>query len=88
MPNKPLLKTKTKIVATLGPNSSTAPVIEKMLNNGLNVARINMSHGDHETHAAVIATARKASKKSKIPLAILQDLAGPKLELVILKLTK
>jgi pyruvate kinase len=81
MPNKPLLKTKTKIVATLGPNSSTAPVIEKMLNNGLNVARINMSHGDHETHAAVIATARKASKKSKIPLAILQDLAGPKIRI-------
>lgn len=73
--------TKTKIVATLGPSSSETPIIEKMLDAGLNVARINMSHGDHDTHAAIIEKARKASTRSKRPLAILQDLAGPKIRI-------
>lgn len=73
--------TKTKIVATLGPNASTLPVLEKMLLNGLNVARINMSHGDHDSHATIIDSARKASKRVKRPLAILQDLSGPKIRI-------
>jgi pyruvate kinase len=72
---------KTKIVATLGPNSSTVPVIEKMLHAGLNVARINMSHGDHASHAANIKTARTAAKKTGRPIAILQDLSGPKIRI-------
>jgi pyruvate kinase len=72
---------KTKIVATLGPNSSTVPVIEKMLYAGLSVARINMSHGDHTSHATNIKTARAAAKKAKRPLAILQDLSGPKIRI-------
>lgn len=73
--------TKTKIVATLGPNSSSVPMIKSMLENGLTVARINMSHGDHTTHASVIKNARAAAKASKRPLAILQDLSGPKIRL-------
>jgi pyruvate kinase len=81
MQNQTSFKTKIKIVATLGPQASTVSVIEAMLNNGLNVARVNMSHGDHETHANVIKTARLASKKAKRPLAILQDLAGPKIRI-------
>lgn len=52
-----------------------------MLENGLSVARINMSHGDHETHAKTIRTARQAAKKVGRPLAILQDLAGPKIRI-------
>ncbi len=78
--NQPF-RTKTKIVATLGPNSSSVPMIKSMLENGLTVARINMSHGDHTTHAAVIKNARAAAKASKRPLAILQDLSGPKIRL-------
>ncbi len=74
-------RTKTKIVATLGPNSSSVPMIKSMLENGLTVARINMSHGDHVTHASVIKNARAAAKASKRPLAILQDLSGPKIRL-------
>jgi pyruvate kinase len=73
--------TKTKIVATLGPNSSEVPVLEKMLEAGLNVARINMSHGDHTTHATNIKNARTAAARTKRPLAILQDLSGPKIRI-------
>lgn len=74
-------KTKTKIVATLGPNSSDVATIEKMIESGLKVARINMSHGDHEEHAEKIKAARQAAKRTGRPLAILQDLAGPKIRL-------
>ncbi|MCA9357017.1 pyruvate kinase [Candidatus Nomurabacteria bacterium] len=74
-------KIKTKIVATLGPKSSSVSTIEQMLENGLTVARVNMSHGDHETHAAVIKNARAAAKRTKRPLAILQDLSGPKIRI-------
>lgn len=76
-----LFKTKTKIVATLGPSSSEVSMIENMLNEGLTVARINMSHGDYNTHALSIKNARKASLRTKRPLAILQDLSGPKIRI-------
>ena len=72
---------KTKIVATLGPSSAEVSMIERMLKEGLNVARINMSHGDHASHASVIKNARTASKRAKLPLAILQDLSGPKIRI-------
>lgn len=72
---------KTKIVATLGPSSFEVPMIERMLEAGLNVARVNMSHGDHTTHATAIHHARTAAKRTKRPLAILQDLAGPKIRI-------
>ncbi len=72
---------KTKIVATLGPSSSDVKTIEKMLLAGLNVARINMSHGDFVEHAAKIKNARKAAQNVKRPLAILQDLSGPKIRI-------
>lgn len=74
-------KSKVKIVGTFGPSSADQKMIEKMLLEGLNVARINMSHGDHETHAGVIAHARAAAKKVKRPLAFLQDLSGPKIRI-------
>lgn len=77
----PLFKTKIKIVGTLGPSSSDPKMIEKMLNQGLTVARINMSHGDFPTHAGVIKNARQAAAKAKRPLALLQDLSGPKIRI-------
>lgn len=76
-----LPKTKTKIVATLGPKTSSVAVIEQLLKNGLTVARANMSHGDHASHAAAIKNARAAAKKAHLPLAILQDLSGPKIRI-------
>ncbi len=76
-----LLKIKTKIVATLGPSSSDVSTIKQMLEQGLTVARINMSHGDHNAHSSIIKNARAASKATKRPLAILQDLSGPKIRI-------
>lgn len=76
-----LLKTKIKIVGTLGPNSADQKMIEKMLIEGLTVARINMSHGDFGVHATTIKNARAAAKKTKRPLALLQDLSGPKIRI-------
>jgi pyruvate kinase len=76
-----LLKTKIKIVGTLGPNSADQKMIEKMLIEGLTVARVNMSHGDFEVHANTIKNAKAAAKKAKRPLALLQDLSGPKIRI-------
>lgn len=78
---KHLHASKTKIVATIGPNSSKVPILEKMLEAGMNIARLNMSHGDHEAHAISITNIRKASKRTKRSLAILQDLSGPKIRI-------
>ncbi|MEZ4104304.1 MAG: pyruvate kinase [Candidatus Paceibacterota bacterium] len=76
-----LFNTKTKIVATLGPSSSKVSDIEKMLLQGMSVARLNMSHGNHASHAEMIKNAHIAERKTKRPLAILQDLAGPKIRI-------
>jgi pyruvate kinase len=75
------LNTKTKIVGTIGPSSANVETIKQMLEAGLTVARINMSHGDHDTHAASIKYARAAAKATKRPIAILQDLSGPKIRI-------
>ena len=72
---------KTKIVATMGPSSACTNTITKMLEAGMTVARFNMSHGDHEQHAKHIKMARAASKRCRRPLAVLQDLAGPKIRI-------
>lgn len=72
---------KTKIVATLGPNSSDEKTLIKMLKAGMNVARLNFSHGDHEEHGQKIEAVRLASLKSKKSIAILQDLCGPKIRI-------
>ena len=70
---------RTKIVCTLGPATSSPERVRALVEGGMNVARINMSHGDHEGHAAVIEHLRAAAEESRRPLAILADLAGPKI---------
>ncbi len=70
---------RTKIVCTLGPATSTPERVRALVEGGMNVARLNMSHGDHEGHAAVIKHLRRAAEESGRPLAILVDLAGPKI---------
>ncbi len=70
---------RAKILATLGPASDTAEIIEAMLNAGLNAARINMSHGTQPEHAETIKLARAVAKKLDKPLAVLVDLSGPKI---------
>ena len=68
-----------KIVATIGPSSQDEDVLEKLILAGMNVARMNFSHGTHEQHAERIARIRKVSKKLGICVGILQDLQGPKI---------
>ena len=70
---------KVKILATLGPASREPEMIGKLLRAGADAFRVNMSHGDHETHAATIAAIRAAEKEFGKPIAVLCDLQGPKL---------
>jgi len=75
---------KAKIVATLGPSSQSPEIIRKLINAGMDVARLNFSHGTHEQHAAMITMLREISAECKKPIAILQDLQGPKLRVGVL----
>ncbi len=68
-----------KILATLGPASREPEMIARLLQEGADAFRVNMSHGDHETHAATIAAIRAAEKEFGRPIAVLCDLQGPKL---------
>jgi pyruvate kinase len=74
-----LRRRRTKIVATLGPASSDAVMIEKLIHAGANVFRLNMSHGEHATHEKTFQTIREVSLRLKEPVAVLADLCGPKI---------
>ncbi|TVQ65857.1 MAG: pyruvate kinase [Balneolaceae bacterium] len=70
---------RTKIVCTLGPSSNTPEGIEKLLRAGMNVVRINFSHGSHEDHKRTIDYVRKVARKYRYSIPILMDLQGPKI---------
>ncbi|MFQ3548317.1 MAG: pyruvate kinase [Armatimonadota bacterium] len=72
---------KTKIVCTIGPKSSSPEMIEKLINAGMNVARLNFSHGDYAEHLEKIRVIREISAKLGKNVGILQDLCGPKLRI-------
>ena len=76
---------KTKIVCTLGPASETEEVISAMADAGMNVARINFSHGTHEEHAQKIAVIKKVRAEKNIPLPILLDTKGPEFRIKTFK---
>jgi len=76
---------KTKIVCTIGPASSSASVMEQMIRAGMNVARLNFSHGDFAEKTSLIAKLRAASKSAGRRVAILADLPGPKMRIGQLK---
>lgn len=69
---------KTKIIATIGPTSGKVEMLEQMALAGMDIARLNFSHGDYEMHAQFIQNIRKVSSKLGKQLAIIQDLHGPK----------
>ena len=69
----------SKIVCTIGPASQSATVVEKLLRAGMDVARLNFSHGTHEEHAANIALLRSSALELGKTIAILADLQGPKI---------
>jgi pyruvate kinase len=72
---------KAKIICTLGPSSDSAEVIEELIRSGMNVARLNFSHGTHDQHRRRVNLIRRAAKKLGVPVAILQDIQGPKIRL-------
>lgn len=72
---------KTKIVCTLGPASSSVSTLEKMISAGMNVARLNFSHGDYQSQLQLVKNLQAAEKKTGKTVIILQDLQGPKIRL-------
>jgi pyruvate kinase len=75
---------RTKIVCTIGPASNSAEVIKSLVTNGMSVARLNFSHGTHSDHKTMIERIREASAAAGRPVAVLQDLCGPKIRVGIL----
>ncbi|MBI2743451.1 MAG: pyruvate kinase [Chlamydiales bacterium] len=75
------MRTRTKIICTMGPAVSSYEKILEMIDAGMNVARINFSHGTHADHQAVIEKLKKAREQRKMPLAIMLDTKGPEIRL-------
>ena len=73
------MERRAKIVATIGPSCESEPMLEQLILAGMNVARLNFSHGTHEEHAARIVCIRRLSEKLGRPVGIMQDLQGPKI---------
>ncbi len=70
---------RTRIVCTIGPSSSSLHVLRTMIQSGMDVARLNFSHGDPDTHRAAAANVREAAENIGRPVALLGDLQGPKI---------
>ena len=79
---------KTKIICTLGPSTEDDSILEAMVQEGMNVARLNFSHGTHEGHAKNIKRVRDLSEKHDIPIAVLLDTKGPEIRTGELKENK
>ena len=70
---------KTKIICTIGPASESFSMLQQLAEAGMNIVRLNMSHGDHESHTRVIKSVRTLNKKLPNPIAILMDTQGPEI---------
>jgi pyruvate kinase len=77
----PFPANKTKIICTIGPASDSPEILEKMVRAGMNVARLNFSHGDFASHGETIQKIRAASSAAKLRVAIMADLPGPKIRI-------
>jgi len=75
------MERKTKIVCTIGPSSCRSDVISRLIDAGMDVARLNFSHGTWQEHREVVRIVRELAVQKKRPVGILQDLQGPKLRL-------
>ena len=78
--NRPTAR-RTKIVCTIGPSTDTPEMIEALAWAGMDAARLNFSHGDHDTHLRVIQAVRRTQELIGRPLAIIADLQGPKIRI-------
>ena len=75
----PSLMRKAKIVCTIGPASAEPSILERLIHGGMDVARLNFSHGTHDSHRAAIASIRAMAERLHRPVAIIQDLQGPRI---------
>src|ERR671924_1948755 len=76
---------RTKIVCTIGPASDSEEMIARLISAGMNVARVNFSHGTHEYHRGLIQRIKRVRKALNKPVAILQDLQGPKIRIGVIE---
>lgn len=74
-------RSQTKVIATIGPASCSEEILEQMIHEGIDVCRLNFSHGSHDDHLEVIKTVRKINKKLNCNVALLADLQGPKIRI-------
>ena len=81
------MKKRTKILATIGPASDSLEMLEKLTYAGVNVFRLNFSHGTHEYHSKVLQRIKEVEKKTGLLLGVLQDISGPKIRIGKLKET-
>ena len=79
-----MMSRHSKIVCTIGPASRSPRMIRKLIEAGMDVARLNFSHGTHDEHAQTIVDLREAAVQLKKPLAIVADLQGPKIRTGVL----
>jgi len=70
---------RAKIICTIGPSCNSEPMLRELMRLGMDVARLNFSHGTHQEHARNIARLRRAAKQENRTICILQDLQGPKI---------
>ena len=70
---------KAKIVCTIGPASDSLASLDRLIEAGMDAARLNFSHGTHDSHAAAITAIRQAAERRQVPVAIIQDLQGPRI---------
>src|SRR5574342_301597 len=76
---------RTKIIATIGPASSSPTVIARLIRAGMDAARVNFSHGERDDHLNRIRLIRREAKRAGKHIAIIQDLQGPKLRVGIME---
>ena len=76
---------RTKIVATIGPATSTHDALRELVDAGVDAIRLNLSHGNHEDHAARAKVVREVQEETGKPLALIADLQGPKLRIGVLE---
>jgi pyruvate kinase len=79
-----IFRKKTKIICTIGPATRDVSTLKRMVRAGMNLARLNFSHGSYNEHEAAFNNIRAASNKLKVPVGIIQDLQGPKMRLGII----
>ena len=70
---------RAKIICTIGPSCNSGPMLRELMQLGMDVARLNFSHGTHQEHSRNIARLRRAAKQEGRTICILQDLQGPKI---------